>query len=46
MSGTIKKRFSMTSIAYKTEWLDHTKTMRFYPFVSTGNAPRKGNEHR
>lgn len=36
MSGTIKKRFSMTSIAYKTEWLDRTKNMRLYPFFFTG----------
>jgi len=34
MSGTIKKRFSMTSIAYKTEWLDRTKNMRFHLFIS------------
>ena len=27
---------------YKTEGVNRTKTMRFYPFVFTSNAPRKG----
>ena len=28
--------------AQKTEGVNRTETMRFYPFVSTGNDPRKG----
>ena len=29
--------------AHKTEGVNRIQTMRFYPFVFTGNAPRKGN---
>lgn len=32
----------MTSIAYKTEWLDRTKNMRFHPFVFTGKERDEG----
>ena len=32
----------MKQPAHKTEGVNRTKTMRFYPFVSTGNDPRKG----
>ena len=38
----ITKRLTIS--AYKTESVNRTETMRFYPFVSTGNdpPPRKG----
>lgn len=45
MSGTIKKRFSMTCIAYKTEWLDRTQNVRFYPFVLTGKEKDEETGH-
>ena len=32
----------MNQSAHKTEGVNRTKNMRFYPFVFTGNAPRKG----
>ena len=32
----------MKQPAHKTEGVNCTKTMRFYPFVSTGEVPRKG----
>ena len=32
----------MTISAHKTEGVNRIQTMRFYPFVFTGNAPRKG----
>jgi len=31
----------LTTSAHKTEVVNRTKTVRFYPLVSTGNAPRK-----
>ena len=32
----------MNRPSHKTEGVNRTKTMRFHPFVSTGNDPRKG----
>jgi hypothetical protein len=36
----------MTTSAHKTEGVNRTKTVRFYPFVSTGNSASSSGTRR
>ena len=42
MTGIGGRSIELNRTAHKTDLRTRTKTMRFHPFVSTGNAPRKG----